>query len=660
MAILSPAGGAVVGATSVDVTAEVTHPAGTTVVSVPAGVSETVPAGGGTVSGTVPLADEGPNTITVSASDASGNTGGTSIEVIRDTTAPAVTVTSPAYGAVVGDGPVGVTVEVADLTAVSLDVAGDVSGLAPGGGTVTVSVELESGANDIVVTATDAAGNTKTLTHRVVLDLDAPLVTIVSPADGDRFGAGGSPVEVVARVDDVSETTVTSSPAGVEDDLPEGGGVAIGDVELAEGTNTITVSATDEAGRTGSASITVVLDTTAPSVAFTAPLNGDAVRGTIDIFLASADPLPGSGVTEVVVTLDGEPLVVLTEAPFETALDTTLLDDGSHVLEATATDGLGNTSGAVSITVLVDNTPPVVEVTAPSDGAYVSGTADFEVDVSDATSGLVLATTTVGGAAPTEDDSKVYATPVAADTLYGAEDTTLRPDGPATFTATARDAAGNVATATVTVTVDNSNPTTALVSPQDGDVVRGTLRIEGNAADANLASLAAFVDGQEVGSSTTSPLVVDFDTTRQLDGATFVELRVTDTAGNVATSVAHVTVDNVAVDLKPAHLKLTSKGKGTAHVEASLSGPNLDLLLPLADHSVELRIPGGNAVPAVASGEVKNGKLEVRFLRSEVVASIRAGIDGGAIDAEGRRVEVTLVADGRVLGTTVVGFTEAK
>lgn len=670
--ISNPLPQTVVGSASVAVDASVVDAGATSVTSTPAGLSASVAAGGGTVSGTVPLPAEGTNVISVNATDAAGNTGGTSVEVIRDTISPVVGVTSPPAGSVVGTSPVDVTIDVADLTATAIDAGGAAAALPAGGGSVTVSVDLAGGVNDVAITVTDAAGNETTLTHRIVLDLDAPLVSIESPADGARFGAGASPVAVTARVDDLSATTVTSSPAGIATSLPAGGGVVLGALDLVEGTNTLSLTATDATGRTSSASVTVVLDTTAPVASFASPQAGDALRGIVDLHVAAADPLPGSGVASVLVTLDGNALTTLTAAPFETTLDTTSLADGPHLLALTATDGAGNAGTPVPVSITVDNTPPAVHVAAPADGSVVGGTVPFEVTVSDATSGVAEAAMTVGGQAPTTDASRIYATPVASDSLHGAEDTTLRPDGLVSFAVTVRDAAGNVATASVSVELDNSNPASSLVAPHDGDVVRGGITIQAAASDPHLASLTLLVDGVQVATSTTSPLLVPFDTRSRLDGAMTVELRVSDTAGNTGTSSARVTVNNISFELEPSQVRLKSQGRDEGHVQAKLSGTNLALLRPTQSHAIELRIPGGNPVPALAGthddddddddrdsdGHRESGRtLKVQFSRSQLIASIRAGIAGGRIDAGSRRVVVALVVDGLVQGTTVLGFT---
>ena len=662
--IAEPAPGTVVGTASVGVSASVADANPTTVTSVPAGIVASVPQGGGTVSGTVPLALEGANVISVTARDALGNVGGTSVEVIRDTTAPVVSVASPAQGTIVGESPVIVTVAVQDRTATRLFVGDEEREIPAGGASVAVQVPVLAGSNEIVVRALDAAGHETRIVRTVVLDLAAPIVRIDEPADGARFGPGGSPVAVRAHVEALTATTVDSTPAGFAESLLAGGGDVVGALDLAEGEHPIIVRATDAFGRTGSASVTVVYDTTAPSIAFTGPLAGGVLSGTVELQLAAEDPAPSSGVARIDVLLDGAPLQTFTAAPWYALFDTSALTDGPHALSATATDGLGNASEPVSIDVVVDNTPPVVTIVRPVAGGVIGGTTPFEVQATDATAGVVVLSMQVAGEAPMDDASATLESPVPATTVTGGEDTTRWPDGPLTFSATARDAAGNVATVSVAAEVDNTGPTRSLIAPRDGDVVKGIVSIQAAAEDLHLASIRILVDGVEIGSSASSPLAVSFDTRTRIDGPMTIEVRTEDVAGNAGAVIASVTVDNLTAQLLPTTVRL--EGPGNRFVTARLNGPNLALLVPSADHTAELRIPGGNAVPSIPGlrWDIANTQagplfLAIPFERTDVIASIRAGVASGAIPRRWvTRFTATLVVDGLeqgVVSITAIG-----
>jgi hypothetical protein len=270
------------------------------------------------------------------------------------------------------------------------------------------------------------------------------------------------------------------------------------------------------------------------------------------------------------------------------------------------------------------------------------------------------------GTPPTVDASVVYdplPVGISSDIRLGAEDTTSRLDGPLTLTARAVDVAGNEATIEITVLVDNTAPDKTLVTPTNGSTVSGVIPILAEVSDPDLALIEIRVDGQLVGSSTTSPLSVSFDTRTRLDGAMSVTVIARDLAGNVGECTAIVTVSNVTFRLDPQTLNLKSKG-GANSVTAYLEGSSVPLLIPTEVNSIQLRVPGGNPVPSTAgfSGDDAtqdtngNGipELVIKFDRQELVNSIRAGISSGAILANST-VVLTLVANGgTVIGTDVM------
>lgn len=627
--ITSPSDGEVIGAATVTVSASIADESETTVELSPGGLIFTLPEGGGSVDGVVGLV-EGPNTLTVNATDSGGNAAGSAVEVIRDTIAPSVAVPSPTEGEVLGSSPATVNVDVVDATGTSVDFLG-VSGAVPaGGGSFSGDANLIEGPNAIVVSVTDQGGNASELTRNVVLDVTAPIVEITAPANGSTFGPGETSVWVSATVGDLTATTLSSAPPGVEGSLPAGGGTAAGTVALDEGSNTILVNATDASGKTGSHSVTVVLDTTGPEVSLAAPADGDAVRGVVDVVVVATDPLPGSGVARVDLELDGQPVGSLTSSPFETVLDTSGISDGPHSLKAVAFDGEGNFAPAV-IQMTVDNTPPAISIADPADGSFVMGTIGFSVTASDAVSGLQSVTMLAGGGAPTGDDSVIFPLPVGSTTRFGSEDTTGQGDGPLLLSASAVDAAGNEALATVTVIADNTLPEKSLISPLDGSTVSGVMMIEAAATDANLASIEIRLDGNSLGSSSASPFQIDVDTKLFLDGEMLVESIVTDLAGNQSLCQATVTVDNLSVDLDPDTLNLRSKG-GANSVTLTVEGVNAGLLAgALIDHEVVVLVPGGNAITASFQnlGDLDGDSipdLTLKMDRQELIQSIQAGI----------------------------------
>jgi chitodextrinase len=92
-------------------------------------------------------------------------------------------------------------------------------------------------------------------------------------------------------------------------------------------------------------------DITPPTVSITSPVNGATVSGTVTV---SVDATDASGISEVSFFVDSSPLGLDDAAPYSVFWDTTSVTNGSHIIEAVALDGVGNSNSA-SIIVTVDN-----------------------------------------------------------------------------------------------------------------------------------------------------------------------------------------------------------------------------------------------------------------------------------------------------------------
>lgn len=651
---VSPADGSLVSSPEISVEVLVEEDQGTVVVaSDPPGIAGTLPEGGGSITGTVELV-EGENVISVYATDPAGNVGGSSIVVHRDSSPPAVVLVSPPNGAVLGDTPVLVRVDAVDDHEFTVQMGGQMRTVAAGAGSAEFTIDLPEGVNPLDITLTDIAGNETVHGYSLHLDLTAPLVTLEEPLPGSCYGAGQQLVLVRVTVEDLSSVTVTSLPAGIDVTLPPGGGIVDGLVEVPEGTRTITVIATDATGRQSEASTTVTLDTTPPEVEIESPLGGSFVRGDIDVSVLVSGETASCGDVSVEILVDGESLAWLEEEPFEVELDTTLLTDGVHSIEVVARDPLGNETRR-EVFVEVDNTAPVIELEAPEANALVSGPSEVRATASDFGSGLASVRLLAAGEPLTTDPFRVYDPPVPSDSLEGELDTTRWPDGALLLVAEAIDDAGNEARVEVAVVVDNGVPGISILSPRDGDVVRGVLTILWEIIDEHFSHAELLVGGEIVTSAGAAVDAVDYDTEAVLDGELEIRLRAHDLAGNVTEEAITVTVDNQRVAIRPRLLFLRWCLPGCAR--AFVRGPNVALLDSVDPSTLELRVPGGNPVPATTEccwpvGEVGTETLRiVRFRRRDLAASLRAGVASGEI-RPGRRVTLTLVAgDGaRVIG----------
>ena len=238
-------------------------------------------------------------------------------------------------------------------------------------------------------------------------------------------------------------------------------------------------------------------DITPPTVAVTAPVAGATVAGTTTINATASDNVGGTGVAGVQFLLDGAILGAEdTTAPYSIAWNTTGATNGTHTLTARARDGTGNTttSTGVSVTVsnVVDPTPPTVAVTAPVAGATVAGTTTINATASDNVGGTGVAGVQFlldGAILGAEDTTAPYSI---------AWNTTGATNGTHTLTARARDGAGNTTTSTgVSVTVSNA-ASTGLVTALGLNEGTGTTAADasGSGHTGTLVNGATWVVGQ--------------------------------------------------------------------------------------------------------------------------------------------------------------------
>ena len=320
---------------------------------------------------------------------------------------------------------------------------------------------------------TDRAGNTlDSAIQDVVVDNTNPTGSLTAPADAAVLG--GASVTVSSDSADAGSGVATAEfqrrPAGggpwttIDTDTGAPYSVAWDTTPLTDGDYDLRVLTTDEAGNTfASATRTVTVDNNAPSVTVTAP-TGFVNAAAPDPFTVTAST-PDGDVDDVELFRCSNAsagcssgswvsLGVDTTAPYSAswAID----PDGNRALRAVATDGAGNT-GADVVNVTVDRTSAIGSLTAPADASFVTGAAvAVSSDSADAGSGVATAEfqrRPAGGGPWTTIDTDTSA-PYSV-----AWDTTSLTDGDFDLRVVTTDEAGNTfASATRTVTVDNSAP----------------------------------------------------------------------------------------------------------------------------------------------------------------------------------------------------------
>lgn len=303
------------------------------------------------------------------------------------------------------------------------------------------------------VTAYNAAGTESPYSNVVsVSEATPPTVSITSPASNTTIS--GTVSVAASATDNVGVTKVEYYLNGTlkSTDTSTPYVYSLSTASLASGTYTLMAKAYDAAGnigQSGNVSVTVVNDTTAPTVSLTSPVNNATVSGTTTITATAGDNV---GVSKVEFYRSGVLLSATNVAPYSYGWNTTTVANGSYTLTAKAYDNTGNVAQSANVLVTVNNpvadtTAPSVAVTAPVNNTSVSGTVSVTASASD----------NVGVSKVEFYINSVLAATDSASPFAYSWNTGLVPNGTYSVMAKAYDAAGNVGqSAFVTANVNNT------------------------------------------------------------------------------------------------------------------------------------------------------------------------------------------------------------
>ncbi|MDO7850662.1 HYR domain-containing protein, partial [Hymenobacter convexus] len=422
---------------------------------------------------------KGTTTVTWTATDASGNVAtATQFVTVNDTEAPVVF--APAA--------VSASTDAGQCTATGVSLSNPVLGDNCPGTTVSnnAPAAFPKGVTTVTWTATDAAGNTATATQLVtVTDNERPTISAPAAVAVSTNAAGCTATGVALGTptfgDNCAGTTVSNNAPAT----------------FNKGTTTVTWTATDASGNTATATqVVTVRDTEAPTI--TAPvakaISTDAGSCTAtNVALGTATAADNcSGVT------------VTNNAPAAFAKDRT-------TVIWTATDAAGNVATATQLVTVTDTERPTISAPA----AKVVSTSTGQCSAT----GVSLGTATAG-----DNCTGVSVTNNAPATF---------PKGSTTVTWTATDAAGNTATATQLVTV-NDTERPVLTLPASLTV----------AAPTGQCSAVVTFATSATDNCTGAPTVVASPASGSTFavGTTTVTVTATDASGNVSTGSFTVTV----------------------------------------------------------------------------------------------------------------------
>ncbi|MFY7223150.1 Ig-like domain-containing protein [Enterobacter cloacae complex sp. IR5459] len=441
---------------------------------------------------TVPSADlaglkDGDASVQVSVTNVNGNSASAGREYSVDATAPSVTINTIA------------TDDILNASEAQSDLAISGTSTAEAGQTVTVSLNgkdytttvsangswtlnvpaadlagLTDGSVTVTASVSDKAGNPASVDHALTVDVTVPAVTIHTVAGDDVINVAehnqaqiisGSATGAAAG----DKVTVTIGGQTYTTVLDAAGNWSVGVPAnvisgLSDGTVTVSMSVTDAAGNTGSGTHNVTVDTGLPSVSFNA-ISDDNVLNAVekgqDLSVSGTSANLAEG-TLVTVTLNGKNYTATTAAEGTWSLtvpaaDLAGLGQASYTLNATATNGVGN-SVSNSANLLVDTALPTVTINTVAgdnviNAAEVAAGQTLSGTVANAEAGNTV-TVAIGGHSytATVQNNLSWSVNVPSDVL------TALGNGSLSVTATVTNGHGNTGTGEREIAIDANLP----------------------------------------------------------------------------------------------------------------------------------------------------------------------------------------------------------
>ena len=541
---------------------------------------------------TVPSADltglkDGDASVQVSVTNVNGNSASAGREYSVDATAPSVTINTIA------------TDDILNATEAQSDLAISGTSTAEAGQTLTVSLNgkdytttvsangswtlnvpaadlagLTDGSVTVTASVSDKAGNPASVDHTLTVDVTVPAVTIHTVAGDDVINVAehnqaqiisGSATGAAAG----DKVTVTIGGQTYTTVLDAAGNWSVGVPAsvisgLSDGSVTVTASVTDAAGNTGSGTHNVTVDTGLPSVSFNA-ISDDNVLNAVekgqDLSVSGTSANLAEG-TVVTVTLNGKNYTATTAADGTWSLtvpaaDLAGLGQASYTLNATATNGVGN-SVSSSANLLVDTALPTVTINTVAgdnviNAAEVAAGQTLSGTVANAEAGNTV-TVTIGGHSytATVQNNLSWSVNVPSDVL------TALGNGSLSVTATVTNGHGNTGTGEREIAIDANLPGLRVNTVAGDDVVNTiehaqNLVVSGSSDGLTAGTaLTVTVNGKDYAATvladgTWSAAIPSADVSAWPEGTVKISVTGDSAAGNPITISHDVTVDLATV-----------------------------------------------------------------------------------------------------------------
>lgn len=348
---------------------------------------------------------------------------------------------------------------------------------------------LAEGLYSLRLTATDTGGSRSFFTVSPIrVDNTGPQILSVYPANGTVIPASPLSVSVTATddygiarcqfiVDGISVSVSTPpEPTNVFSASYVWNAATAG-----TGSHVLGVSAFDSAGNETARVIhvTVINDTTPPTVALTAPATNSDIAGTVTVEANASDNV---SIQQVLFSLDGAaPFATDAVAPYRATLSTLNIPLGLHTLTATAVDASAlSSSHTITVNVIPDILAPVVSnvnVTVLNDEVQITWTTDEPAD-----SQVEYGTSSSFGSTSPLDPERTLA--------HQVDLTLLPPNTLYAYRVLSRDIAGNLGMSSsgTFTSSDEAPPLGGITSPAPGAVLSGTVYVSGSSSDENAMS----------------------------------------------------------------------------------------------------------------------------------------------------------------------------
>ncbi len=455
--------------------------------------------------------------------------------------------------------------------------------------------KLAGGAYKFTVQVSDSLGNVGEASIAFAVEGINPTVMITAPASGQAFDA--SPASVTgffAGGGEVNITSFTVNDVDVSESVTvdESNFTYVPDEGFSEDAYTVSVEVTDGSGLTAQTSLTFTVEYPVPTATIDTPTAGQVYNHGKPIItgtFSGADPVIGTLSID-----DGEGVMVVDGNDF-TYEPTENLADGDHTVTLAVIDVNGNTAEATT-EFTINIAGPSVAIHSPTAGQmYDHGMPSIRVEASaDDEAQPVTVSVMVNSEAATMNDDGTYS-PAAE---LG--------DGEHTVVATATDANGKTAEATVIFSVLLPVPTASITTPAAGQVYdHGMPIITGEVSGATPIAGVLSVDGKEVMKVTDTEF--SYTPTDALsDGDHTVMVSITDANGRTAQASTSFTVNipGPSVTLhSPASGQMYSYDEPVITWESSGVAEPISTSLTINGEEVELADGADSYTPEEGLGE---------------------------------------------------------